>query len=215
MYAVKEYFTTLQGEGYWTGTPSLFIRFAGCNLWSGREEHRERDAARNRARCPRWCDTDFVDGVQHTAAQLAELVRDANMPHLVFTGGEPFLQLDEELIDAVRLVKPDVRVAVETNGTVVPGAPVDWVCVSPKRTDAETVLRNGDELKLVFPAYDPNDYADLAEGFDHLFVSPEAMTSAVGVSLIAQDNVQRAVRFCLENPSWRLSQQTHKSLGLR
>lgn len=218
-YAIKEHFETLQGEGYWAGTPALFIRFAGCNMWSGYDEHRERDAQRHEAQCPRWCDTDFRKGERMDAGQIARLVADSRMPHVVFTGGEPLLQLDKTLLKAIRQLNQDVRIAIETNGSIDPHPDVrfwlDWICVSPKQEDRLIRLRKGDELKVVMPAYDPRMFDGLAAGFKHRYVSPEAATSSVGVSLIADDNMRRAAQFCLEHPAWRLSIQTHKILGLR
>lgn len=218
-YSIKEVFYTLQGEGYHAGTPALFIRFSGCNLWSGRQGHRERDAVRNDAECPRWCDTDFADGERMTVdALLGVAMGEApeDVPLIVLTGGEPYLQIDEPLLDALRTAFDNAIIAVETNGTVEPKAEVDWICVSPKVPIDRLKIREGDELKVVFPGYDPTYYAELAGlGFDHHFVSPEASTHAVGDSLISADNTARTIAFVQANPTWRLSLQSHKILGVR
>lgn len=232
---VKEMFRTLQGEGRWAGTPSVFVRLAGCNLWSGRDEDRERDVGRNGAMCPMFCDTDFVGGepleVEELATRIHELASSRSgqlIQHVVFTGGEPLLQLNRHprVLESVRRRFPfgRVRLAVETNGTVGPreefldrswdgrhGA-FDWICVSPKVSLKELRLRRGNELKVVFPSYDPLEYASLASDFDELLVSPE-FPSTRG-SLVEKDVLERAVAFCLEHPRWRLSVQQHKSWGV-
>lgn len=204
---MKELFYTLQGEGAQAGRPAVFLRFAGCNLWSGRES--DRDSA-----VCRFCDTDFVGvdgegGGKHAGpASLADAVRDAwpggGHPYVVCTGGEPLLQLDEALIDALH--ERGFEVAIETNGTLPVPAGVDWVCVSPK-AGAELVVLAGDELKLVFPQLgaEPQRFETL--GFRHLFVQPMD-------GLHREANTERAVAFCLAHPSWRLSLQTHKLLGI-
>lgn len=218
-YSIKEVFYTLQGEGYHAGKPALFIRFSGCNLWSGRQGHRERDAVRNDAECPRWCDTDFADGERMTAEALVSVATSEapeDVPLIVLTGGEPYLQIDEPLLAALRGTFDNAVIAVETNGTVEPKATVDWICVSPKVTIDRLKIREGDELKVVFPGYDPDYYAALANlGFDHHFVSPEAATRAVGESLINADNTARAIAFVQKNHTWRLSLQSHKIIGVR
>jgi 7-carboxy-7-deazaguanine synthase len=210
-YAVKEIFYTLQGEGAQTGRPAVFCRFAGCNLWTGREEDR-------RAAVCKFCDTDFVgigpDGGKFTAPQaLADAVAarwpindgERGRPYVVCTGGEPLLQLDEPAIGALQ--KRGFEVAVETNGTCVAPLVLDWVCVSPK-AGAELVQRTGDELKLVYPQPDapPERFADLE--FRHFFLQPMD-----GPEI--QRNTRLAVEYCLAHPQWRLSLQTHKLLGLR
>lgn len=215
-YAIKEIFSTLQGEGFHTGTPAVFIRFVGCNLWSGREGDRDRDAVRNGAECPRWCDTDFVDGERLTVDQICARVGTAP-PLFVLTGGEPLLQVDHVFCDELHRWFPDATVAVETNGTVLPRVAVgdggiDWVCVSPKVPPDRLLLRQGHELKVVFPAYDPSLYTDLE--FEHRFVQPEALTMSVGKSVIAADNTRRAIDWLKLNPGWRLSMQTHKILEI-
>jgi 7-carboxy-7-deazaguanine synthase len=209
-YSVKEIFYTLQGEGAQAGSPAVFCRFAGCNLWTGREEDR------NSAVC-RFCDTDFVGtdgtggGKFRDAAELADAIdvhwpnsRRSGRPLVVCTGGEPLLQLDSPLI--AELHRRDFRVAVETNGTQAAPPGIDWICVSPK-VGAPLVLTSGNELKLVYPQEggDPADYAGLA--FDHFFIQPMD-------GLLRGKNTERAVQYCLEHPNWRLSIQTHKLLGI-
>lgn len=209
-YAVKEIFYTLQGEGGQSGRAAVFCRFAGCNLWSGRESDRAS------AIC-RFCDTQFVGtdgnggGRFETAGDLAEAieatwpVRGANESRFVVcTGGEPLLQLDRVLIDALH--ERDFEIAVETNGTVEAPAGIDWVCVSPK-AGARLVQTTGDELKLVFPQAGamPPEFEKLA--FRHFFLQPMD-----GPDRIA--NTELAVRYCLEHPTWRLSLQTHKIVGI-
>src|SRR5438046_1505886 len=201
-YAVKEIFYTLQGEGAQTGRPAVFCRFAGCNLWSGHE------ADRASAVC-RFCDTDFVgtDGRGGGRfANAAELARAAiaewpggGRPLVVCTGGEPLLQLDASLIDALHAA--GFEIAVETNGTQPAPRGLDWICVSPK-ADAPLVLQSGHELKLVYPqnGTDPQQYASLP--FQHFFLQPMD-----GPAL--QTNTELALRYCLSHPQWRLSLQTH------
>jgi 7-carboxy-7-deazaguanine synthase (Cx14CxxC type) len=209
-YAVKEIFYTLQGEGANTGRPAVFLRFAGCNLWSGLERDR------HSATC-RFCDTDFVgtDGVGGgkfaTAGQLASAVA-AAWPHqanasrrfVVCTGGEPLLQLDPALIDALH--REHFEVAIETNGTIAAPAGVDWICVSPK-AGASLVQATGDELKLIYPQEGaaPADFEALE--FRHFFVQPMDGPDR-------DRNTRLAVEFCKAHPRWRLSLQTHKLLGI-
>ena len=210
-YIVKSIYPTLQGEGANVGRPAVFLRFAGCNLWSGREEDRAS------AQCS-FCDTDFVGtdgeggGSFPMAADLARIVREKwdesfperKSPLVVATGGEPLLQLDSELVDAIHDV--GVRIAVETNGTIPVPQGVDWVCVSPK-AGTDLVVRSGDELKLVWPqeGVDPFDYLEL--DFEHYFIQPMD-----GPSL--GENTEGATLYCLEYPRWKLSVQMHKVLGL-
>jgi 7-carboxy-7-deazaguanine synthase len=207
-YAVKEIFYTLQGEGAQTGRPAVFCRFAGCNLWSGRE------ADRAEAQC-RFCDTDFVGtdgpggGRFATAAALAAAVRHAwpdRAPRafVVCTGGEPLLQLDAPLIAALH--NEGFEIAVETNGTCIAPDGLDWICVSPK-AGTELVLVAGDELKLVFPQPGAEPGRFEALDFDHFFLQPMDGPERDG-------NTAAAVRFCLTHPRWRLSLQTHKLLGI-
>lgn len=216
-YAVTEIFYTLQGEGFYAGAPAVFVRLAACNMWSGRDEDRERDAVANRAECPRWCDTDFGVRQRLTAQEVAACVDTLSMESMVvITGGEPLLQLDVDLVDALRS-RIERVVAVETNGTVLPRAGVRercWITMSPKTAPAEIQLEAPNELKVVFPAYDPNAYLGVAGDRALLYVQPLADTFSVGKSLVNADNTRRAAAFVQANPRWRLSLQTHKILGL-
>jgi 7-carboxy-7-deazaguanine synthase len=211
MYTVKELFYTLQGEGFHAGRPAVFCRFSGCNLWTGREEDRASAVCR-------FCDTDFFgvgpDGGKFAAADaLADAIAghwpatggEGGRPYVVCTGGEPLLQLDGPLVDALHA--RGFEVAVETNGTQQPPPGLDWICVSPK-ADAPLVLTRGDELKLVYPQLggEPERYAGL--DFAHFSLQPMD-----GPALAA--NTQAALRYCLAHPQWRLSLQTHKTLGIR
>lgn len=209
-YTVKEIFFTLQGEGFHTGRAAVFCRFSGCNLWTGREKDRA-DAT-----CS-FCDTDFVgvgpDGGRFASPEdLADAVasrwpdrRNAANRFVVCTGGEPLLQLDEPLVESLH--DRGFQVAIETNGTLLPPAGVDWICVSPKAR-ANLVLTNGNELKLVYPQVgaEPERYEGLA--FEHFFLQPMD-----GPHLA--ENTNAAVRYCQQHPRWRLSLQTHKFLGIR
>lgn len=225
-YAVKEVYYTLQGEGYHSGRPAVFLRFSGCNLWSGREEDRES------AIC-RFCDTDFfgTDGpgggmferaedlARHAASvwdSVASGEEDArtfskeseaslSRRFIVCTGGEPLLQLDVGLVRALH--DAGFEIAIETNGTIVPPPDIDWICVSPK-SDAPLVLTTGNEMKLVFPqnGAPPDLYDEL--NFSHFYLQPMD-----GMDLSA--NTQTAIEYCLKYPRWKLSLQVHKLLGLR
>jgi 7-carboxy-7-deazaguanine synthase len=208
-YQVKEIYYTLQGEGARTGRAAVFLRFAGCNLWSGLERDR------TSATC-RFCDTDFVgtDGVGGgkfaTAGALANAVAAAwpegrrERQYVVCTGGEPLLQLDERLISALHAL--GFEVAVETNGTVLAPRGIDWICVSPK-AEAELTLTSGNELKLVFPQQGapPERYAGLA--FERFFLQPMDGPTR-------DANTEAALAYCLSHPQWRLSLQTHKIIGI-
>lgn len=209
MYAVKEIFYTLQGEGANAGTPAVFLRFAGCNLWSGHERDRAQAACR-------FCDTDFVGtggtggGKFRAAAPLARAV-EAKWPRgvatprfVVCTGGEPLLQLDAPLIEALHARA--FRVAIETNGTLPAPRGIDWVCVSPK-ADAPLVLTHGDELKLVYPqrGAEPERYMKL--DFDHFFLQPMDGPRRA-------ENTRLAAQYCLRHAGWRLSLQIHKLIGI-
>ena len=209
MYSVKEIFPTLQGEGANAGTPAVFLRFAGCNLWSGREKHRETAVCR-------FCDTEFVgvDGVNGgkfgsatTLADAVEALWSADAPtgrFVVCTGGEPLLQVDSPLLEALH--DRGFRVAIETNGTLAAPPGVDWTCVSPK-AGAALVQKSGDELKLVYPqpGAEPERYADLA--FEHFFLQPMDGPQR-------QENTRLAADYCLRHPHWRLSLQIHKLIGI-
>jgi len=226
-YAVKEIYFTLQGEGANTGRAAVFCRFAGCNLWTGREEDRQ-------AAICRFCDTDFVGtdgpggGKFASARDLARAVaaqwpsngatpdkspgvspgraasRGLARRFVVLTGGEPLLQLDPELVDALHA--EDFEIALETNGTLEPPAGIDWICVSPK-AEAPLVLTRGNELKLIYPqaGMEPERYASL--DFAHFFLQPMDGPER-------EPNTVAAMRYCLTHPQWRLSLQTHKLLGI-
>jgi 7-carboxy-7-deazaguanine synthase (Cx14CxxC type) len=209
-YAVKEIFYTLQGEGAQTGHAAVFCRFAGCNLWSGRE------ADRSTATC-RFCDTDFVGvdspgGGKFESAQALAAAIERTWPansvlgrrFVVCTGGEPLLQLDASLIEALH--SRNFEIAVETNGTIAAPDGVNWLCVSPKAGTA-LAQKSGDELKLVYPQVgaDPADFETLP--FRHFFLQPmDGPNRAV--------NTELALKYCLDHPQWRLSLQTHKFLGI-
>jgi 7-carboxy-7-deazaguanine synthase (Cx14CxxC type) len=207
-YSVKELYTTLQGEGAHTGRRAVFLRFAGCNLWTGREQDR---AA---ATCS-FCDTDFVGldgpggGRFAEAAALADAVERAwgvtpDHRYVVCTGGEPLLQLDAELVAALHA--RGFEVGVETNGTQPAPAGLDWICVSPK-ADADIVLKSGSELKLVYPQPLAPPERFEAWAFDHFFLQPMDGPAQA-------ENIQAAAAYCLAHPQWRLSLQTHKLIGL-
>ena len=209
-YLVKEVFLTLQGEGFQAGSPAVFCRFAGCNLWTGREEHRASAVCQ-------FCDTDFVGtdgpggGKFATADDLAEVIAatwigaatDAGRL-VVCTGGEHLLQLDDALVDALH--QRDFRIAIETNGTLLPPDGIDWICMSPK-AGAEVVLTRGDELKLVYPQPTLMPAAVEHLEFDHRFLQPMDGPDR-------DANTQAAIAHCLAHPRWRLSVQTHKYLGI-
>ena len=208
-YAVKEIFLTLQGEGAHAGRAAVFCRFAGCNLWSGRE------ADRAGAIC-QFCDTDFVGtdgtlGGRYGSAEELALAISAQWAgtndnrYVVLTGGEPLLQVDTTLVNALHAA--GFEIGVETNGTILPPKGIDWICVSPK-AGAELVLRRGHELKLVYPQEQaaPETFEDL--DFERFSLQPMD-----GPNVAA--NTARAIDYCLRHPQWRLSLQTHKSLGIR
>jgi len=208
LYSVKEIFYTLQGEGANAGTPAVFLRFAGCNLWSGREEDRASAVCR-------FCDTDFVGtdgpggGRFETTEQLADVVArqwpaDSERRFVVCTGGEPLLQLDAGLLDALHARA--FRVAIETNGTLAPPAGIDWICMSPKAGTPLALVR-GDELKLVYPqaGAEPERYEALQ--FRHFFLQPMDGPQRA-------ENTRLAVEYCKLHPRWRLSLQTHKLIGI-
>ena len=211
-YSIKEIFYTLQGEGANTGRPAVFCRFAGCNLWTGLEEDREK------AIC-QFCDTDFVGtdgegGGKYTSAEdvackvLSLWPAQPSLiikPLVVCTGGEPLLQLDAVLIKEFHTV--GFEIAVETNGTCTPPADLDWICVSPK-AGAKLILKSGNELKLVYPqaGEEPEKYAGLE--FRHFYLQPMDGPER-------ERNTGLAIEYCLAHPQWRLSLQTHKIVGLR
>jgi 7-carboxy-7-deazaguanine synthase (Cx14CxxC type) len=207
MYTIKEIYFTQQGEGYHTGRPAVFLRFTGCNLWTGFEIDRES------AICY-WCDTDFVGmdgpyGGKYSAAQIADTVQrmwpeNEKKPYLVCTGGEPLLQMDDEFISTVH--RSDFEIGIETNGTKIPPEGIDWICVSPK-ANAEFILKKGHELKIVFPqsGMNPRQYQDL--DFDHFFIQPMDGPNQ-------GENIEKSKEFVVKNPKWKLSLQTHKILGI-
>ncbi len=211
-YSVKEIYYTLQGEGAHAGRPAVFLRFAGCNLWSGREVHREQSICR-------FCDTEFVGtdgpggGKFATATELADAVARAwpnqsggAMPYVVCTGGEPLLQLDRRAIEALH--DAGFEIGVESNGTIEAPQGIDWLCISPKGT-ATVVQRRGDELKLVFPQTETEAQPEAFEHlpFEHFYLQP--MDSPEQAA-----NTKSAIEYCLRHPRWKLSLQTHKILGI-
>ena len=208
-YAVKEIFMTLQGEGAHAGRAAVFCRFAGCNLWSGREQDRASAVCQ-------FCDTDFVGtdgtlgGRYGSADELAGTIAaqwsgDSVNRYVVLTGGEPMLQLDGALVDALHA--QGFAIGVETNGTIEPPEGLDWICVSPK-AGADLVVRKGHELKLIYPQDNaaPEHFAGLA--FERFSLQPMDGPDVI-------ENTARAVDYCLKHPQWRLSLQTHKTLGIR
>lgn len=208
-YSVKEIFYTLQGEGANAGKPAVFCRFSGCNLWSGREGDRATSICK-------FCDTDFIgtDGFNggkfSTAAGLVGAIvrewpeHDVQNRFVVITGGEPLLQLDVNLIDALHAAK--FRIAVETNGTIPAPTGIDWICVSPKSNSA-LILQSGHELKLVFPQAENDPEQFLSLDFEHFLLQPMDGPDRVR-------NTQLAIDYCKANPRWNLSIQTHKILGI-
>jgi 7-carboxy-7-deazaguanine synthase len=205
-YAVKEIFLTLQGEGMQAGRRAVFLRFAGCNLWSGREQDRAE------AQCT-FCDTDFVgmdgeNGGRYAAEALAERVSalwgEGERPLVVITGGEPMLQLDVALVDALHA--KGFEIAVETNGTLPAAEGIDWICVSPK-AGTEVVQRSGDELKLVWPQQGIDPGALAGWDFRHFLIQPMDCAGR-------EEALAASIRFVMENPRWSLSLQNHKLLGL-
>jgi len=207
-YSVKEIYYTLQGEGAQTGRAAVFLRFAGCNLWTGLERDRATAVCQ-------FCDTDFIgtDGpgggkfvtADDLAAAVAAQWPGGAKPYVVCTGGEPLLQLDEAAIAALHA--KGFEIGIETNGTQTPPPGIDWICVSPK-ANAELVLTRGNELKLIYPqtGAEPERYADLA--FDNFFLQPMDNPDR-------DANTAAATRYCLDHPRWRLSLQTHKLIGIR
>jgi 7-carboxy-7-deazaguanine synthase len=211
-YFIKDIFYSIQGEGFYTGRPAVFCRFAGCNLWSGKEADREKAVCK-------FCDTDFAGfdkpegGVFETPEELSARIKefwpDKNIksarPLVVCTGGEPLLQLDAGLVSALH--ETGFEVAVETNGTIEPPDGIDWICVSPK-TGAQLLLRSGQELKLVFPqpGAEPEKYAML--DFQYFFLQPMDSSGR-------EINTRLALEYVLAHPQWRLSLQTHKILGIK
>lgn len=223
-YAVKEIFYSLQGEGYWTGRPAVFIRFAGCNLWSGRE----RDRATAKGVCARFCDTDFagLDGElgslygtpgEMVAAAFSlwpKTLKPTMKPYVVLTGGEPTLQIDPPLCKVLR--DAGFEIAVETNGRLPIVGEVDWVTVSPKAPDATMLgTRSGNEIKLAFPqeGAEPERF-ETGFNFDHYWIQPIANSAVNYPNAEFYKNAEKAAAYCLANPRWRLSTQVHKVVRL-
>ena len=207
MYKIKEIFLTKQGEGYHTGRKSVFIRFSGCNLWSGLEKDR------HKAICD-WCDTDFIgtDGINGGNYSLNEVIKivcelwpinNDEKPFVVCTGGEPLLQLDQFFVDEIH--KNGFEIAIETNGTYLPPNKIDWICVSPKN-NTNLIIKNGDELKFVYPQsnFEPQQFENF--NFNHFFIQPMD-----GINY--NKNIKMSKKFIEKNPKWKLSLQTHKILG--
>ncbi len=205
-YAIKEIYYTLQGEGFHSGRPAIFCRFSGCNLWSGREEDRAT------AIC-QFCDTDFwgtdgENGGKYSAESLTEKILSLwpqeDAPFIVFTGGEPALQLDTELITVLKECRSEI--AIETNGTLELSEGIDWICMSPK-ANTDIVVKSGHELKIVFPqdGIDPLDFQEM--DYQHLYIQP--MDNA-----FQEDNTIMAIDFCKANPKFKLSVQSHKYINI-
>tara|TARA_B100001029_G_scaffold79714_1_gene65349 strand:+ start:681 stop:1310 length:630 start_codon:yes stop_codon:yes gene_type:complete len=207
-YRIKEIYFTQQGEGKNTGRDFVFVRFSGCNLWSGKEKNRES------AIC-KFCDTDFygvngINGGIYEAKELVKMIKslwvaDTSPISVVLTGGEPLLQLDDELV--IELKKEAIYIAVETNGTLKAPEGIDWICMSPK-AGTEIKLKAGSEIKVVYPQknLEPEEFSDL--DFKNFFIQPMD-------SQELEANVAKSIKFCMDNPKWRLSLQTHKILGIR
>ena len=208
-YSIKEIFYTLQGEGIQSGRPAVFCRFAGCNLWTGREEDR------STAIC-NFCDTDFIGtngtlgGKFTTATDLADLIAkqwptEMENRFVVLTGGEPLLQVDAELINALH--KNNFEIALETNGTITVPEGIDWICVSPK-SGADWVQKTGHELKLIYPQIGLLPHEIQTFGFQYYLLQPMD-------NILKKQNTIQAIKYCQSNPKWRLSVQTHKVLEIR
>tara|TARA_B100001250_G_scaffold79660_1_gene65432 strand:+ start:271 stop:894 length:624 start_codon:yes stop_codon:yes gene_type:complete len=206
MYSIKEIYKTIQGEGAQSGQSAVFVRFSGCNLWSGKEKHRD-------AAICKFCDTDFVgtDGVnggkysiETLITKIQELWDSEEQAYVVFTGGEPMLQLDQKLISACK--EANFITAIETNGTIKIDFDIDWICVSPK-AGSEILVNKGNELKVVYPQdeFDLKSFEKL--NFDHFFLQPMDSEDKI-------NNTENAIKFCLKNPKWKLSIQQHKILGI-
>jgi len=208
VYKIKEIYFTFQGEGFHTGRPAVFIRFSGCNLWSGQEKDR------SEAICD-WCDTDFlgtdgINGGKYSENEIINVVTSlwekdiSSNPYVVCTGGEPLLQLDNNLIKAIH--KAGFEIGIETNGTIIPPDGIDWICVSPK-ANVDLVLKNGNELKVVYPQCGMNPRIHEKLKFDHFFIQPMD-----GVD--QKNNIKKSEKFVADHPKWKLSLQTHKILGI-
>jgi len=205
-YSIKEIYYTLQGEGFHSGRPAIFCRFSGCNLWSGREEDR------SSAIC-QFCDTNFwgtdgENGGKYSAESLSEKILElwplADKPFIVFTGGEPALQLDEPLITELKKYKSEI--AIETNGTLELPDGIDWICMSPK-ANTEIVVTKGQEMKIIYPqeGIDPLDF--IGYDYEHLYIQPMD-------NPLRDENTIQAIEFCKQNPKYKLSIQSHKYLNI-
>ena len=207
-YRIKEIFFTQQGEGKNTGKDFIFVRFSGCNLWSGKEKNRAS------AICS-FCDTDFygtdgINGGKYLAKDLIEKIKSLwisadNQIRVVLTGGEPLLQVDKGLVSALK--KENIYIAVETNGTLEAPDGIDWICMSPK-ANTEIKLRKGSEVKVVYPQKNLNPDNFNVLDFKNFYIQPMDSENY-------EDNVSQSVKFCMQNPNWKLSLQTHKILGIR
>jgi 7-carboxy-7-deazaguanine synthase (Cx14CxxC type) len=207
-YRIKEIFFTQQGEGKNTGKDFIFVRFSGCNLWSGQEKHRAS------AIC-KFCDTDFygtdgINGGKYLAKDLIEKIKSLwisadSQIRVVLTGGEPLLQVDKGLISALK--KENIYIAVETNGTLEAPDGIDWICMSPK-ANTEIKLRKGSEVKVVYPQKNLNPDNFNVLDFKNFYIQPMDCENY-------EDNVSQSVKYCMQNPNWKLSLQTHKILGIR
>jgi 7-carboxy-7-deazaguanine synthase (Cx14CxxC type) len=207
-YRIKEIFFTQQGEGKNTGKDFIFVRFSGCNLWSGQEKHRAS------AIC-KFCDTDFygtdgINGGKYLAKELIEKIKSLwisadSQVRVVLTGGEPLLQVDKGLISALK--KENIYIAVETNGTLEAPDGIDWICMSPK-ANTEIKLRKGSEVKVVYPQKNLNPDNFNVLDFKNFYIQPMDSENY-------EDNVSQSVKYCMQNPNWKLSLQTHKILGIR
>lgn len=207
-YRIKEIFFTQQGEGKNTGKDFIFVRFSGCNLWSGKEKNRAS------AICS-FCDTDFygtdgINGGKYLAKELIEKIKSLwisadSQIRVVLTGGEPLLQVDKGLISALK--KENIYIAVETNGTLEAPDGIDWICMSPK-ANTEIKLRKGSEVKVVYPQKNLNPDNFNVLDFKNFYIQPMDSENY-------EDNVSQSVKYCMQNPNWKLSLQTHKILGIR
>jgi len=206
MYSIKEIYKTIQGEGGQAGRTAVFVRFSGCNLWSGLEKHRS-------AAVCKFCDTDFVgtdglNGGKYNAVTLSQKIQEiwgaGSNKLIVFTGGEPMLQLDLELIEECK--NKGFETAIETNGTINISFDIDWICVSPK-ANAELMIKKGNELKVVFPQPEQDLHSFLDLNFEHFFLQPMD-----GPQI--KENTQETIEYCMQHPQWRLSIQQHKLLGI-
>lgn len=208
MYSIKEIYYTIQGEGFHTGRPAVFVRFSGCNLWTGREEDR------HKAIC-QFCDTDFwgtdgVEGGKYSKETLAEKIKElwpieSDQIFIVCTGGEPALQLDQELVDYLH--NQEIEIAIETNGTVELASGIDWICMSPK-ANTNILVTKGNEIKIVFPqkGINPDDFSQFE--YEHFYLQPMD-------SVEQEENTFKVQEYCLLYPQWKMSLQTHKILGIK